>query len=95
MTPYTRRARIALTMLTCAIGAGLGGAPHVPFRDSKLTRVLKDSLTGNSFTCLLACLHPAPENVEECGATLQFAVRRKRCLVILSSFSFPACCRWL
>ncbi|PNW76143.1 hypothetical protein CHLRE_12g546100v5 [Chlamydomonas reinhardtii] len=56
-------------------GIGLGGAPHVPFRDSKLTRVLKDSLTGNSFTCLLACLHPAPENVEECGATLQFAVQ--------------------
>ncbi|KAG2433847.1 hypothetical protein HXX76_008203 [Chlamydomonas incerta] len=55
-------------------GIGLGGAPHVPFRDSKLTRVLKDSLTGNSFTCLLACLHPAPENVDECGATLQFAV---------------------
>ncbi|KAG2484404.1 hypothetical protein HYH03_016818 [Edaphochlamys debaryana] len=54
---------------------GLGGAPHVPFRDSKLTRILKDSLTGNSFTCLLACLNPTPDNVDECSATLQFAVR--------------------
>ncbi|KAG2446452.1 hypothetical protein HYH02_008444 [Chlamydomonas schloesseri] len=60
---------------TASGGIGLGGAPHVPFRDSKLTRVLKDSLTGNSHTCVLACLHPAPENVEECSATLQFAVQ--------------------
>ncbi|PNH07264.1 Osmotic avoidance abnormal protein 3 [Tetrabaena socialis] len=55
--------------------AGLQPQPHVPFRDSKLTRVLKDSLGGNSFTCLLACLHPTPDNADECGATLQFAVR--------------------
>lgn len=32
-------------------------------------------MTGNSFTCLLACLHPMPEHYDECAATLQFAVR--------------------
>lgn len=56
-----------------------GGGPPAPvqvsFRDSKLTRVLKDSLTGNSLTVLLACLHPAPDQYEECAATLQFAAR--------------------
>eukprot|EP00892_Ulva_mutabilis_P012301 jgi/Ulvmu1/9443/UM052_0007.1 len=53
----------------------IGASRHVPFRDSKLTRVLKDSLTGNSCTYLLACLYPQPANLRECQATLQFAVR--------------------
>ena len=36
---------------------------------------LQDSLTGNSCTHLLACLHPQPANLRECHATLQFAIR--------------------
>jgi len=52
-----------------------GDKPHVPFRDSKLTRILKDSLQGNSFTSLMATLNPLPDNAEECSNTLQFAVR--------------------
>ena len=48
---------------------------HVPYRDSKLTRLLKDSLSGNSFTALLAHLNPLPEHYEECQASLQFALR--------------------
>lgn len=52
-----------------------GDRGHVSFRDTKLTRVLKESLSGNSFTSLLACLHPLPENTDECAATLHFAVR--------------------
>eukprot|EP00197_Chlamydomonas_leiostraca_P006322 CAMPEP_0202863706 /NCGR_PEP_ID=MMETSP1391-20130828/4234_1 /ASSEMBLY_ACC=CAM_ASM_000867 /TAXON_ID=1034604 /ORGANISM="Chlamydomonas leiostraca, Strain SAG 11-49" /LENGTH=396 /DNA_ID=CAMNT_0049543365 /DNA_START=31 /DNA_END=1218 /DNA_ORIENTATION=+ len=55
-------------------GSG-GGVQHVPFRDSKLTRILKDSLQGNSMTCMLAALNPHPDNYEECFNTLQFAVR--------------------
>ncbi len=54
---------------------GANGAPHVPYRDSKLTRLLKDSLSGGSHVSVLACLHPAAEHAEECAATLQWAVR--------------------
>ncbi len=48
---------------------------HIPFRDSKLTRVLQNSLGGNSFTVVLAAIHPHPMYYEECLSTLQFANR--------------------
>lgn len=48
-----------------------GDAGHVPYRDSKLTRVLKNSLSGNSYTTLLSTLHPAADNYDECFLTLQ------------------------
>ena len=38
--------------------ASEGGAAHVPFRDSKLTRLLTDSLGGNSKTTICACVSP-------------------------------------
>ena len=47
----------------------------VPFKDSKLTRLLKDSLLGNCRASLLTALHPTAENYDECLSTLQFAVR--------------------
>ncbi len=48
---------------------------HVPYRDSKLTRVLQNSLGGNSFTTVIAAIHPSPKYYEECLSTLQFANR--------------------
>eukprot|EP00920_Eleutheroschizon_duboscqi_P017402 GHVT01041548.1.p1 GENE.GHVT01041548.1~~GHVT01041548.1.p1 ORF type:complete len:787 (+),score=42.20 GHVT01041548.1:4090-6450(+) len=53
-------------------------ARHVPFRDSKLTRVLQNSLGGRSFTCLLACIYPTIRNYEETLNTLAFAERCTR-----------------
>lgn len=47
----------------------------MPYRDCKLTRILKESLSGNSHTVLLAALHPAAANYEECVSSLQFAHR--------------------
>jgi len=52
---------------------------HVPYRDSKLTRLLQNSLGGNSYTTVLATIHPAPTYSEECLSTLQFA---NRCRVV-------------
>ena len=43
-----------------------GGMGHVPYRDDKLTRVLQSSLGGNSYTALVATIHPA-EVRWECG----------------------------
>jgi len=53
---------------------------YVPYRDSKLTRLLQNSLGGNSHTCVLATLNPERINYEECLCTLQFA-NRCRCVI--------------
>lgn len=50
-------------------------ATHVPYRDSKLTRILQNSLGGNSFTSIIAALQPHPDFYDECLSTLQFANR--------------------
>ena len=44
---------------------------HVPYRNSKLTRVLKDSLGGNAETLMLACVSPANVNYEQTLNTLR------------------------
>jgi len=48
---------------------------HVPFRDSKLTRVLDGSLGGNCKTALLVCASPAQDHVHETLCSLEFASR--------------------
>ena len=47
------------------------------FRDSKLTRLLKDSLGGNTKTMMVACLSPADNNYDETISTLRYANRAK------------------
>lgn len=54
---------------------------HVPYRDSKLTRLLQDSLGGNTRTVLVACIAPIVTHVAESISTLQFADRAKRVMV--------------
>jgi hypothetical protein len=48
---------------------------HIPYRDSKLTRILQDSLGGNSKTCLLATINPSSIYGDENISTLRFADR--------------------
>ncbi|XP_044469978.1 kinesin-like protein KIN-4A isoform X1 [Mangifera indica] len=50
---------------------------HVPYRDSKLTRLLQDSLGGNSKTVMIACVSPADINAEESLNTLKYANRAR------------------
>jgi kinesin family protein 5 len=47
------------------------GKAHVPYRDSKLTRLLTDSLGGNSKTCLIITCSPSAYNLEETYSTLR------------------------
>uniref|UniRef100_I1P462 Kinesin motor domain-containing protein n=1 Tax=Oryza glaberrima TaxID=4538 RepID=I1P462_ORYGL len=49
----------------------------VPYRDSKLTRLLQDSLGGNSKTAMIACISPADSNAEETINTLKYANRAR------------------
>ena len=48
---------------------------HVPYRDSKITRLLKDSLGGNARTVMITCLSPAAANVGESLNALKYARR--------------------
>ncbi|GAB9474620.1 Kinesin-like protein [Globisporangium polare] len=50
---------------------------HVPYRSSKLTRLLQDALGGNSRTLFIACVSPAEANSNETLNTLQYANRAK------------------
>ena len=50
---------------------------HVPYRDSKLTRILQDSLGGNSRTSMIACISPAEFNFDESLNTLKYASRAR------------------
>jgi hypothetical protein len=50
---------------------------HIPYRDSKLTRILQDSLGGNSRTTVIACVSPAEDSYEESLNTIKYASRAR------------------
>ncbi|PWN30366.1 kinesin-domain-containing protein [Jaminaea rosea] len=54
-----------------------GKSSHIPYRDSKLTRILQESLGGNSRTTLIINASPCAYNVDETISTLRFGVRAK------------------
>ena len=55
-----------------------GKSQHIPYRDSKLTRLLQDSLGGNTKTVMIAALSPANYNYDETMSTLRYADRAKK-----------------
>ncbi|KAK6110788.1 Kinesin motor domain family protein [Brugia pahangi] len=70
---------LSLSALGNVISALVGGkSTHVPYRDSKLTRLLQDSLGGNSRTVMVANIGPASYNYEETLSTLRYANRAKK-----------------
>lgn len=54
------------------------GSKHIPYRDSKLTRLLQDSLGGNSKTLMVVAVSPASTNYDETMSTLRYADRAKQ-----------------
>lgn len=54
-----------------------GKSTHIPYRDSKLTRLLQDSLGGNTKTVMIAAISPSDYNYEETVSTLRYAARAK------------------
>lgn len=63
----------SLTTLGLCITALASRARHIPFRNSKLTQLLTNSLGGNSATTMIACVSPADSNYEETLLTLRYA----------------------
>ncbi|XP_022086353.1 chromosome-associated kinesin KIF4A-like [Acanthaster planci] len=72
------RGLLALGNVISALGDENGRKGHIPYRDSKLTRLLQDALGGNSQTLMLACVSPADSNMEETLNTLRYADRARQ-----------------
>lgn len=67
-----------LTLGTVISNLSEGKTQHIPYRNSKLTRLLATALGGNAKTCVITCISPASGNLAESLNTLRFASRAKR-----------------
>ncbi|KAG1753481.1 P-loop containing nucleoside triphosphate hydrolase protein [Suillus lakei] len=67
----------SLLTLGRVINALVERSTHVPYRESKLTRLLQDSLGGRTKTYIIATISPARSNMEETLSTLDYAIRAK------------------
>lgn len=67
----------SLLTLGRVITALVERTPHIPYRESKLTRILQDSLGGRTRTSIIATISPASLNLEETLSTLEYAHRAK------------------
>ncbi|KAM3876995.1 kinesin-like protein kif7 [Diretmus argenteus] len=68
---------LALGNVIGALGDPKRKGTHVPYRDSKITRILKDSLGGNSKTLMIACISPSSSDFDESLNTLNYATRAR------------------
>ncbi|XP_078091517.1 kinesin-like protein KIF21A isoform X2 [Mustelus asterias] len=68
---------LALGNVISALGDKSKRVTHVPYRDSKLTRLLQDSLGGNSQTVMIACVSPSDRDFMETLNTLKYANRAR------------------
>uniref|UniRef100_UPI00398F54D5 kinesin-like protein KIF18B n=1 Tax=Pristiophorus japonicus TaxID=55135 RepID=UPI00398F54D5 len=71
------RSLLALGNVINALADGKGKKAHIPYRDSKLTRLLKDSLGGNCRTVMIATVSPSAMSYEDTYNTLKYANRAK------------------
>ena len=74
-----QKINLSLSALGNVISALVDGkSKHIPYRDSKLTRLLQDSLGGNTKTVMIAAISPADYNYDETLSTLRYASRAKQ-----------------
>ena len=72
-----KQINLSLSTLGKVISGLAQGNAHINYRDSKLTRLLQDSLGGNTRTTLIATISPLSACVEESVSTLKFADRAR------------------
>jgi hypothetical protein len=65
----------SLLSLGNVVNAIVEGRSHIPFRESKLTRLLRHSLGGRGLTCIVCCVNPSRDNQDQTNASLLFAQR--------------------
>ena len=69
---------LSLSALGNVISALVDGKTnHIPYRDSKLTRLLQDSLGGNTKTIMITAVSPSDNNYDETLSSLRYASRAK------------------
>lgn len=66
------------TLGLCIKALVAANKPHVPFRSSKLTRLLRESLGGKARTCLIIAVRPGQPHIEETLSALQFGARARK-----------------
>jgi len=76
-TGNINRSLFVLGKVIAALAEGGEIGTHIPYRDSKLTKLLMDSLGGSSLALMIACCSPAAKYIEETMTTLQYATRAK------------------
>ncbi|CAK7290646.1 Kinesin-like protein KIF18B [Vulpes lagopus] len=79
------RSLLALINVLNALADAKGRKSHVPYRDSKLTRLLKDSIGGNCHTVMIATVSPSSLAYEDTYNTLKYADRAKEIKLALKS----------
>ena len=73
---YINKSLMTLGQVVLSLSEGKTG--HIPYRDSKLTRLLQPSLSGNAQMVLLCCISPQSSHLEESHNTFKFATRAKK-----------------
>lgn len=73
---YINKSLMTLGQVVLSLSEGKTG--HIPYRDSKLTRLLQPSLSGNAQMVLLCCISPQTSHLEESHNTFKFATRAKK-----------------
>nr|XP_043626459.1 kinesin-like protein KIN-UB [Erigeron canadensis] len=89
---------LSLSALGKCINALAENSPHVPVRDSKLTRLLKDSFGGTARTSLVITIGPSPRHRSETASTILFgqrAMKVENMLKIKEEFDYRSLCRRL
>ncbi|XP_075642982.1 kinesin-like protein KIN-7N [Castanea sativa] len=75
---YINRSLMVLGNVINKLSEGVKQRGHIPYRDSKLTRILQPALGGNAKTSIICTIAPEEVHIEETKGTLQFASRAKR-----------------
>jgi hypothetical protein len=65
----------SLLVLGNVVDAIVDGRSHIPFRESKLTRILRNCLSGHGLTMIVCCINPGKSNFDQTVATLRFTQR--------------------
>ncbi|XP_038970712.1 kinesin-like protein KIN-UB isoform X2 [Phoenix dactylifera] len=89
---------LSLSALGKCINALAENSPHVPFRDSKLTRLLRDSFGGTARTSLVVTIGPSPRHRGETASTIMFgqrAMKVENMVKLKEEFDYKSLCRRL
>ncbi|KAK3131541.1 hypothetical protein QOZ80_6AG0507810 [Eleusine coracana subsp. coracana] len=89
---------LSLSALGKCINALAENSPHVPVRDSKLTRLLKDSFGGTARTSLVVTIGPSPRHRGETTSTIMFgqrAMKVENMVKLKEEFDYKSLCRKL